>query len=600
MRLDSRAAMACPEFLHKKNAPERFDLSKTVEVTGMAKELSRQGHAHEDDVFETIKSSCLRWVHIAEDLEPLVQETLTVAALFDPEVDIILGGSIGAQAEFEISQRLDLDQPAGSNRVSRPDMLVRDASVESQIPVWLPVDVKAHSAFEDNKSNVVWQVLISESLDAVSVELQGRLREDDALQLAHYVVHLRELGIGSATPKAGIIGRDGASIAWANLSATTFGRGITAETALSRYERKFSESMHVAEQAVKRNLDANIPAPAIPMYDGNAKKCPTCKFKNICLEEMKEYKGSGHVTLLAGVTPVKAATMVVDSIAELANDLGSDAELAQRAKVYLSGIPEVLIGRTLVVPTFDIEIDIDLENSQAALEELGSADVMEPDRVFLYGYIKHDRTSIENWDENDAQSFENYGNDAEAEFDVLSSMWNYLVREVDEARASGKTIGIYHYSPVEVTWFKRFAERYAGQPGVPTLEAAIEFMNTYFIDLINTAKCVAFPPSKKSPLGGYSIKTLAPLVPFEWHVDDGNGAEALLRYKEAIADTADSHSARTWLRCYNWDDVRATMALRNWMRDGMVMGHEVSHRIDCRVCPELQQMQAHQDEDSTR
>jgi predicted RecB family nuclease len=600
MRLDSRAAMACPEYLHKKNAPNRFDLGEPAELSGMAKELARQGHEHESQVFETIKATCARWVHLDPDADKDQREAQTVAALFNPEVDIILGATIGAQAEAEISRLLGLNSREGTGRVSSPDILVRDSSANVSKTAWLPVDVKAHSAIEDNKSNVVLQVQIAETLGTSGPELRGRLREEDALQLAHYVTHLSQLSIGGGSTMAGIIGRDGNSIAWADLSATTFGRGSSAESALSRYEQKFSKSMYIAEQAVRRNLDVNVPAPAIPMYDGNAKKCPTCKFKNICLDEMKEYKGSGHVTLLAGVTPAKVATLGVDSIAELANDLGSDAELVQRAKVYLSGIPEVLIGQTLDVPSFDIEIDIDLENSQAALEELGSTDVIETDRVFLYGYIKHDRTSIENWDANDAQSFENYGNDTEAEFDVLSSMWNYLVREVDEADAAGKSIGIFHYSPVERTWFKRFAKRYEGRPGVPTLEAVNEFMDKYFIDLIKTAKCVAFPPSKKSPLGGYSIKTLAPLVPFEWHVDDGNGAEALLRYKEVIAGTSESEDARTWLRSYNWDDVRATMALRNWMRDGMVMGREVTHRADCRVCPELQEMQTHQDKDSTR
>jgi CRISPR/Cas system-associated exonuclease Cas4 (RecB family) len=579
--------MACHEYLHKKNAPNRFDLGAPTEPSGMAKELAIQGHEHEARVFEIIKATCARWVHIDAGADKDQREAQTVSALFNPEIDIILGATVGAQAEAEISRLLGLNPREGTGRVSSPDILIRDSGATGSTMAWLPVDVKSHSAIEENRSNLVWQASISETLTVEGDELQGRLREEDALQLAHYVAHLNQLGIGSGSTMAGIIGRDGCSIAWADLSTTTFGRGTSAETAIDRYLRKFAESEFVVGHAIKRNLDQTIPSPAIPMYDGNAKKCPTCEFKNVCLVEMKQYKGSGHVTLLAGITPVKAAMLAVDSIAELTNEVGVDVELVQRAKVYLSGIPEVLIGRTLVVPTFDIEIDIDLENSQAALEEIGATDVMEPDRVFLYGYIKHDRTLTEYWDENDAQSFENYGNDAEAEFEVLSSMWNYLVGVVDQAQQSGKTIGIFHYSPVERTWFRRFAERYDGRPGVPTLEAAIEFMNTYFIDLIITAKCVAFPPSKKSPLGGYSIKTLAPLVPFEWHVDDGSGAEALIRYKTAIENAPESEEARTWLRCYNWDDVRATMALRNWMRDDMVMGREVTHHTDCKVCREL-------------
>ena len=579
--------MACHEYLHKKNAPNRFDLGEPAELSGMAKALARQGHEHEAQVFESIKATRAGCVHIDPDAEKDRREGQTVAALFNPGVDIILGATLGAQAEAEISRLLGLNSLDVTGRVSSPDILIRDSRATGLETAWLPVDVKAHSAVEENHSNVVWQSQISDTNLVGGDEIAGRLREEDALQLAHYVTHLNQLGIGRGDTRAGIIGRDGRSIAWADLSATTFGLGNAVENAMDRYLRKFAESEYVVEQAIKRNSDQTIPAPAIPMYDGNAKKCPTCEFKNVCLDEMAEYKGSGHVTLLAGITPVKAATLAVDSIGELANDQGCAAELAQRAKVYLSGIPEVLIGRTLDVPSFDIEIDIDLENSQAALEELGSADVIEPDRVFLYGYIKHDRTDVDHWDDNDAQAFENYGNDAEAEFDVLSSMWNFLAKEVKLAHESGKTIGIFHYSPVEVTWFRRFAERYADRPGVPSREEVDDFIGTYFVDLIKTAKCVAFPPSKKSPLGGYSIKTLAPLVPFDWHVDDAGGAEALIMYKTAIERTAESEKARTWLRCYNWDDVRATMALRNWMRDGMAAGPGGIHRRDCRVCREL-------------
>lgn len=57
MRLDSRAAMACHEFLHKTYAPNRFDLGELPELTGMAKEIARQGELHELRVFNHIKAT---------------------------------------------------------------------------------------------------------------------------------------------------------------------------------------------------------------------------------------------------------------------------------------------------------------------------------------------------------------------------------------------------------------------------------------------------------------------------------------------------------------------------------------------------------------
>jgi hypothetical protein len=372
--------MACHEFLHKKNAPNHFDLGEPAELSGMAKELARQGYEHEVRVFETIKATCAKWVHIDPGADLVQRQAQTVEALFNPEVAIILGATIGAQAEEEISRRLGLFALEAGSRVSSPDILIRQSTVDGATPSWMPVDVKAHSALEDNRSHAVWKTQISKTLTVEGDEVEGRLREEDALQLAHYVTHLNQLGVGCGNTLAGVIGRDGSSIAWAELAATTFGRGSSAENAMDRYLRKFAASEFVVEQAIKRNFDPNVPAPAIPMYDGNAKKCPTCEFKNVCLDEMKQYKSSGHITLLASVTPTKAADIVADSIGELADDSNADAVLVQRAHVYLSGLPEVLAGYTLEVPSFDIEIDIDLENSQAALEEIGATDVMEPDR----------------------------------------------------------------------------------------------------------------------------------------------------------------------------------------------------------------------------
>jgi colicin import membrane protein len=53
-------------------------------------------------------------------------------------------------------------------------------------------------------------------------------------------------------------------------------------------------------------------------------------------------------------------------------------------------------------------------------------------------------------------------------------MWQLLETEVSKAESANQTIGIFHYSPHEKTWWKNFARRHAGKPGVPTEEAAEE------------------------------------------------------------------------------------------------------------------------------
>ena len=67
----------------------------------------------------------------------------------------------------------------------------------------------------------------------------------------------------------------------------------------------------------------------------------------------------------------------------------------------------------------------------------------------------------------------------------------------------------------------------------------------------------------------YSIKALAPVAGFAWKAKDAGGAMSLLKYKSATANDVDEktkNEAIEWLREYNLDDIRATFALRSYIR----------------------------------
>ena len=71
------------------------------------------------------------------------------------------------------------------------------------------------------------------------------------------------------------------------------------------------------------------------------------------------------------------------------------------------------------------------------------------------------------------------------------------------------------------------------------------------------------------PTKSYSIKDLAPLAKFEWSVPMAGGANSLFKYKDAINKCLDQSArddAIAWLDAYNRDDVRATFAVRNFIR----------------------------------
>jgi predicted RecB family nuclease len=568
--------LACPEFLHKRFAPNRFDLSNVAAETPMAKAMSEQGFIHESRVIANLIDSNRGHFVVDKDLPTELRESETVAALRSDSVQLIINPVLGETAEKLIAAGLGRNWSDNQTRNSRPDLLMRLSIGPEPFGIWAAVDIKSHGAFDkENKSNEVFLAPALDGSFAPDTPTTGRLKEDDAIQLAHYQRHLESIGIANPDTWSGIIGRDSSVIAWAKLAETKFGRGNSALSALAKYDLQFDEALHVAETALKRNNDPAVSAPALPMLDGDAKKCPTCSFLPICLEEMVSYKGTGNVTLLASVTPAKARNDLPTgiSIGELAdldeplNAFGEEAK--QRARVYRSGVPELKLGVSdFTVPTFDIEIDIDLENSQGALQEIGFDESVEPDRLYLYGYITHDREAVADWKTSPAGTFEDYSGSREGEHSVYLRMWNYLQEQIAQAQTTGKSIGIFHYSSHELTWWRKWVTNFADLSGIPSSAEMEDFIDNYMHDLYPVAQKIVFPPNSKSPICNYSIKTLAPLAGFNWHSEDAGGANSLLKYKEATSYLEPvANEAQDWLRDYNIDDVKATMALRNWMRD---------------------------------
>ena len=527
------------------------------------------GDIHEAGVIASIKESKVKWLEI-DPLESYeIQEIDTANALLRTDIDIIIGAHISGVCEAELQKQLG-DRCKGDNdRVSRPDLLVK-IGVDSGLAIWAPVDIKSHSAFDDdNKSNQVELAELS-TLELVETAT-GRISRSDALQLAHYMFHLRELGFAPADYKAGIVGSDGKRIAWSYLDQTKFGRGKAAPDAMTIYIEDFIKAKEIIAQSIAQAKDATAHVAAIPMVQPDGVYgCKSCPYKDVCLKEMNAFKNSeGHPTLLATVTPNMLVKIPdhIESITDLrqAADLTDFAAKAQiRARVWQTKNPELLDpDKGFNLREFDIDIDIDLENSQAALQEIDPGQSAGRDRVYLYGFGIHDRTISKDWQTAHIDSFGNYEDNDYAEYEVMLNMWQLLENEVVKAEAFGKTIGIFHYSHHEKTWWKNFARRHAGKSGVPTEATAEDFMAKYFVDLRPFAEMISFPTMS------YSIKALAPVAGFAWKAEDAGGAMSLLKYKAATApdcDAASKKEAIDWLREYNLDDIRATFAVRAYIR----------------------------------
>ncbi len=569
MRHEARTALYCHEFLHKQFAPNRFDLSLRITEDPIGDEYKKMGDIHEANIVANIKASSVKWIQIDPTQPDEIKELDTAKGLLRTDIDIILGANISGVCEAELKKHLGDRCKGDEERVSRPDVLVK-VGEDSGLAIWAPVDIKSHGAFDgDNKSNQV-EFMDLETLTHIET-IAGRIEKSDAMQLAHYNFHLRALGLAPADYKAGIIGSDGKQIAWTYLDQTRFGRGKAAPDALTLYIEDFIKAKEIIAQSLQQAKDPNAKVNAIAMVQPDGVYgCKSCEFKDVCLKEMNAFKNNeGHPTLLAKVTPntLEKIPPHIESITDLrqAANLTDFAATAQiRARVWQTKQPELLDpDKGFDLPEFDIEIDIDLENSQAALQEIDASQTAGRDQVYLYGYGIHDRTINKDWRTAHIDSFGNYNDTEEAEYEVLLKMWQLLEEEVAKTESTNKSIGIFHYSHHEKTWWKNFARRHEGKPGVPTEDAADAFMAKYFVDLRPYAEKISFPTMS------YSIKALAPVAGFAWKAEDAGGAMSLLKYKAATAvdvDDSTKTEAIEWLREYNLDDIRATFAVRDYVR----------------------------------
>ena len=569
MRFEARTALYCPEYIHKFYAPSAFDLTLRIKEgeDRLADEYKRLGLVHEDKVLEKVRGNGLRvhQIDLSETFKSKSQQT--AEALMNHDIDIILGANIDEETEIALKPFLDDLHHFDPDRVSRPDLLVRVGA--NPHPMWAPVDVKSHGVSADNKTHTMERTNLDLS-PAEEPSVIGRFKREDALQLVHYAIHLQNLGLAFTDARAGIIGKDGEYIHWANLDLVRIGKGKNAPSAILVYYENFKFAQDLALKSIAKEKNHALVVDSMAKVTPGDYGCMRCEFKKVCIKEIEAFDGgNGHVTLLAEVTPnfQKAHIPDIDSIADLriATNLPAQAESAKiRARVWQTQVPELLKpDEGFGIPEFDIEIDIDLENSQAALFENLGEELPGKDQVYLYGYGILDRTKSKDWNKAEFTSIINFDDTVEAEIEVLSTMWNVLKTEVGKAEAAGKSIGIFHYSSHEKSWFRKFARRHAAVPGTPSLQEVEDFMDKYFVDLLKYSELIALPVT------GYGIKKLAPLAGFEWQVSDPGGAESLLKYRESIDEElspAERDANREWLRSYNIDDVKSTFAVREYLR----------------------------------
>ncbi len=305
--------------------------------------------------------------------------------------------------------------------------------------------------------------------------------------------------------------------------------------------------------------------PTIPSKVPECRQCPwwnrAAPGLSSCADWLAEHR---DVSLVA---PGSRADVLrghgVETIDDLAGWTGEDPddwqhgpfdEAVVTARAWIANAPLVRRVDRVWVKRADVEVDVDLESYQ----EYGA---------YLWGTLLDGvYRPFMTWDplptEDEGRSF--------AEF------WTWLMQVRAEAALAGKSFAAYCYSrTAEDKWLYESARRFAGQPGVPTVDQIRAFVDgPEWVDMFQAVSDQFICPA------GKGLKKIAPVAGFSWRDPEAGGEASMSWYRLAVGYDADPDmSQRTRLLEYNEDDVRATMVLREWMCPKVPTAHSADVEV---------------------
>ncbi|MDF0530591.1 TM0106 family RecB-like putative nuclease [Tsukamurella sp. 8F] len=394
---------------------------------------------------------------------------------------------------------------------------------------YVPVLVVGHKVLDRGSGALISAIDRWDPAPDDAVKPRGH--RGDAMRLAHLTRMLQDTGAASSSLLGGVIGVDGERLLVQDV-----------EPLLQGYDERFADRL-----AILRGEVATAPS--------RIAECRRCPWWPQCEAELSAKRDVG---LVADQTSARAlagvGVVTVDGLAAYDGPAPEDLlvplrDLQALARAWIAGvtlvrrIPEVRVRRA------DVEVDVDMES-------------FGEDGAYLWGtWLRRDGLdlgylSFVTWDpvptRDEARSF--------------GAFWSWLMDRRAEAHASGRTFAAYCYSQqAENKWLLASADRFAGEPGVPTRRAVEEFIaSPEWVDMF-----VAVGDSFLS-LVGRGLKKVAPAAGFAWRDPEAGGEASMAWYliasgREPGHDDAERAGQRERILQYNEDDVRATRTLREWM-----------------------------------
>lgn len=538
MLLDAGATTRCRRRVHLDHDPAAVANPRAL-LDPALEQRRADAAAHRAEVASLLAEAAGDAWHAVPPLAPMTQRRAATAAAVAAGAPLIWGGVLPAGAGVD---------GHGAGRRGDAELLVR-------LPGggYVPVLVVRHRV-TDPGSGAYTTPLPVVAPHRAGPDAQRRVRSHarDLLRLAHVHRMLGAVGWACELGPAqlgGVIGLDADVVVWHDLTAQHW---PGERTTLAEYDARFADRAAVALAAATGG-----PALAVPSRVNECRHCPwwpTCE---------PELSRAADVSLVArGETAVALRGLGVHTVHQLAAlDLATPPaslagapwpELVVLARAWLRGLPLVRRVPRVPVRRADVEVDVDMESFGESGAYLWGALLAHPGGRRA-GDEPDGYRAFVTWDPlptvDEARSF--------AEF------WSWLSGVRCRAAASGRTFAAYCYNAeAENRWLLGSAQRFAGQPGVPTAAEVERFIGApewvdMFVLVDESFHCAH----------GKGLKAVAPVAGFAWRDAEAGGENSMRWYRDAVGmDGAPvDRTQRERLLAYNADDVAATQVLRKWM-----------------------------------
>lgn len=495
-----------------------------------------------------------------------------------------LAASLSAMADgAPIIIGADLPVDRSGHRRGFADLLLRGDDVNGH-PTYHPVVIKDHLVVSPTPPGQGGQLVSSLCRPFLNQAHPGDFRyrietgSADLLELVHLWYLLGFAGFASPRPYGAIIGTDndkafrGHMLVWMNLNSKqirTFSYTSPHQwkkySPVNRYCHEHRFRVRMAIHALQQTGSAEDPQlVASPV---RTSECALCEWWTTCwnrstddisarierahldAREIMALRGLG-VSTITDLASADIDALLPAYLPQVAHRNNAETRLrgaAHQGRLLASGhrLERITHGR-IDLPSAPVEIDLDIEASVR-------------NRIYLWGFLVTDQRDPHCQPRyHPFYRFTSLTQDQERDLAEEAVTWlkNFI------ASLGDTPVLVWHYSGYETSAIRRLLRASKSSPPA-ALTWVKDFATAHFVDLLPVVKANFFG------VDGLGLKAVASAgAHFSWRDPDPGGRNSQSWFAEAVRSPDEELRQATRRRIleYNEDDVRATQALRTWMR----------------------------------